>query len=76
MFSVTYPNSGSGPTLARDNRYIGVLEPVDPTDLETDQMAWYLKHAPIDPPAGTVVRLGARTFAVIRSALIAYYHLA
>jgi hypothetical protein len=76
MFSVTYPDSGADPSLARDNRYIGVLEPVDPSELEVDQMAWYLAHRPLEPPAGTVVRLGARTFAVIRSALIAYYHLA
>jgi hypothetical protein len=75
-YHITYPASGEPPILHRGESYIGILEPVDPTELEIDSFAFYLKSQPIEPPAGTAVRIGSRTFASIRSAVVAYFHLA
>ncbi|MFI5224745.1 MAG: hypothetical protein ACHQX3_11000 [Nitrospirales bacterium] len=75
-YTITYPSSGDPPILHRGESYIGILEPVDPTEIELDSFAFYLKTHPIEPPAGTAVRIGFRTFASIRSAVVAYFHLA
>jgi len=85
-YAIEYPDSGSAPCLQRvafhsesmSLRFspIGALEPCDPTDLEMESFDFYLASQRLEPPAGTVVRIGSRTFACIRSSIVCYYHLA
>lgn len=84
-YTIIYPDTGSDPLLCRESLTergvnvspVGALEPCDPSDWETDCFGWYLDHRTRTGRviAGTVVRIGPRTFACVREHIIAYYHL-